>query len=38
MKVVENHPKMLEENKKILNIGFKTWLYSHFPRRIEQPE
>ena len=38
MKVVENHPKMLKENKKIFNIGFKTWLYSHFPKRMEQPK
>ena len=37
MKVVGNHPRVLEENKKIFNIWFETWLISHVPKLMEQP-
>ena len=38
MKVVGNHLKVLEENKKIFNIWFETWLISHVPKLMEQPK
>ena len=38
MKVVGNHPRVLEENKKIFNIWFETWLISHILKLMEQPK
>ena len=38
MKVFGNHLKVLEQNKKILNIWFETWLISHVPKLMEQPK
>ena len=38
MKVAGNHLKVLEENKKIFNIWFETWLISHVPKLMEQPK
>ena len=38
MKVVGNRLKILEENKKIFNIWFETWLISHVPKLMDQPK
>ena len=38
MKVAGNHLKVLEENKKIFNVWFETWLISHVPKLMEQPK
>ena len=38
MEVVGNHLKVLEENKKIFNVWFETWLISHIPKLMEQPK
>ena len=38
MKVVGNYLKILEENKKIFNIWFETWLISHVPKLMDQPK
>ena len=38
MKVVGNHLKVLEENKKIFSVWFETWLISHIPKLMEQPK
>ena len=38
MKVFGNYLKVLEQNKKILNIWFETWLISHVPKLMEQPK
>ena len=38
MKVVGNHLKVLEKNKKIFNVWFETWLISHVPKLMEQPK
>ena len=38
MKVVGNHLKVIEENKKIFNVWFETWLMSHVSKLMEQPK
>ena len=38
IKVVGNHLKVLEENKKIFNVWFETWLISLVPKLMEQPK
>ena len=38
MKVIGNHTKILEENKKIFNVWFETWLTSHVPKLMDQPK
>ena len=38
MKVVWNHLKVLEVNKKICSVWFETWLISHVPKLMEQPK
>ena len=38
MKVVRNHLKVLEENKKIFSVWFETWLISYVPKLMEQPK
>ena len=38
MKVVGDHLKVLEENKKIFSVWFETWLISHIPKLMEQPK
>ena len=38
IKVVGNHLKVPEENKKIFNVWFETWLISLVPKLMEQPK
>ena len=38
MKVVGNHLKVLEKNKKIFSVWFETWLMSQVPKLMEQPK
>ena len=38
IKVVGNHLKVLEENKKIFRVWFETWLISLVPKLMEQPK
>ena len=38
MKVVGNHLKVLEENKKIFNVWFETRLILHVPKLMDQPK
>ena len=38
MKVVGNHLKVFEENKKIFNVWLEAWLISHVPHLMEQPK
>ena len=38
MKVAGNYLRVLEENKKIFNVSFETWLISHVPKLMEQPK
>ena len=38
MKVVGDHLKVLEENKKIFSVWFETWLISYVPKLMEQPK